>query len=426
MPPAARILDNVTHPLPPILTPGPGSTNVLVGMLPQWRAIPAAAASALNAAKKATDAACKTLEATRSAAMGTPGAPAAIAAENAGKAAASAAMGALMNSIGGLSDTHMCTTPTPPCPVPHGPGKVIDGSSTVLVNGLPAARMGDTVVEAIGPPNKIAKGHPTTIIGGGSNSGSASFGALVAALVSAVVEAVVAEFPRPVILPDGTHATEYSPNVYVTGTAEQQAETIRQLNAIRAGEGGEQFFNDLAGQDEPQILSVIGDPARGRELHPGQQSYENCAVQSSQQIIHQATGTDNDEATMEGIAGGPPPSGYSRTGGTPIGGEEVILENGGVPATMMPGNTNTVDNALANNQGVISGHDAGRLWNDPAYNGGGHAVHTTGAVQNQNGETLAYTINDTGNNKTGQVIGAQEYADSLDGFNIPVTDNPIW
>jgi uncharacterized Zn-binding protein involved in type VI secretion len=35
----------------------------------------------------------------------------------------------------------------------------------VLINNLPAARMGDTILEAVGPPNKIAMGCPTVIIG---------------------------------------------------------------------------------------------------------------------------------------------------------------------------------------------------------------------------------------------------------------------
>jgi uncharacterized Zn-binding protein involved in type VI secretion len=43
---------------------------------------------------------------------------------------------------------------------------VIDGSQTVLINNLPACRMGDTILEAVGPPNKIVKGEMTVIIGG--------------------------------------------------------------------------------------------------------------------------------------------------------------------------------------------------------------------------------------------------------------------
>ena len=35
-----------------------------------------------------------------------------------------------------------------------------------LINNLPACRMGDTVLEAVGPPNKIVSGEMTVVIGG--------------------------------------------------------------------------------------------------------------------------------------------------------------------------------------------------------------------------------------------------------------------
>ncbi len=162
--PAARLTDNVIHPAPPMLAPGPGSPTVLIGGLPAWRGVPAAAAGALQAAKQTSDTAIKVAEAATIAAAGTPGAPAAKAAEEATKAAAAAAMGSMISSMAGGADIHTCATPLP-LP-PHGPGVVIDGSQTVLINGLQACRMGDTILEAVGPPDKIAKGEMTVLIGG--------------------------------------------------------------------------------------------------------------------------------------------------------------------------------------------------------------------------------------------------------------------
>jgi hypothetical protein len=134
-------------------------------MLPAWRGIPLAAVGALQAAKTASDATVKAAEVASAAAMGTPGAPAAKAAEETAKAAAAAAMGSMISGLaGGMSDIHVCTTPLPV--PPHGPGVVIDGSATVLINNMPACRLGDTVLEALGPPNKIMKGEMTVIIGG--------------------------------------------------------------------------------------------------------------------------------------------------------------------------------------------------------------------------------------------------------------------
>jgi uncharacterized Zn-binding protein involved in type VI secretion len=162
--PAARILDNVAHPLPPVLTPGPGSSNVLIGFLPAWRGIPAAAAAALSAAKAVADAAVQTAVAASVAAAPTPGGPAVYAAEQALKTATGAALGAAVSAAAGMSDIHLCVTPSPV--PPHGPGVVIDGSVTVQINMMPACRLGDTLLEPLGPPNKIVKGQMNVIIGG--------------------------------------------------------------------------------------------------------------------------------------------------------------------------------------------------------------------------------------------------------------------
>ncbi|MEW6494905.1 MAG: PAAR domain-containing protein [Cyanobacteriota bacterium] len=162
--PAARITDSVAHPLPPVLTGGPGSINVYIGGLPAWRGIPLVSAAALQSAKQIADTAIRTAEAATLAAAGTPGAPAAKLAEETTKATAAATMTSTITTSAAGADIHNCTTPLPV--PPHGPGVVIDGSATVLINNLPACRMGDTIVEAVGPPNKIIRGCPTVLIGG--------------------------------------------------------------------------------------------------------------------------------------------------------------------------------------------------------------------------------------------------------------------
>ena len=89
--------DTTSHGTP--LSPGPGSTNVLIGGQPAWRA---------------------------------------------------------------AIDFHTCPLFTGV--VPHVGGVVAMGSTTVFINGMPAARQGDQVVEA-GPPNAIAMGATTVLIG---------------------------------------------------------------------------------------------------------------------------------------------------------------------------------------------------------------------------------------------------------------------
>lgn len=169
MPSAARVGDATGHG-PPLL--GVGCPTVLIANMPAWRAIgnPGVMAS-VNAQKSTWDVTIKAAEAATLAAAGTPGAPAAKAAEEATKAAAAAAMSAAMMSAmaagggpGGPPDLHTCPVPLP-IP-PHGPGMVPSGSTTVKIGGLPAARQGDQLIEALGPPNSIAMGCPTVQIGG--------------------------------------------------------------------------------------------------------------------------------------------------------------------------------------------------------------------------------------------------------------------
>jgi uncharacterized Zn-binding protein involved in type VI secretion len=148
-----------------MLTPGPGSMNVLIGFLPAWRGIPAAMAAELQTQQSAGAATIAAAEAATAAAAGTPGLPAAEAAEQATKASVAAEVGAAMSAAAAATgaDIHMCDTPLP-IP-PHGPGVVINASPTVMINNLPAARQGDQVLEAVGPPDPIAMGCPTVIIG---------------------------------------------------------------------------------------------------------------------------------------------------------------------------------------------------------------------------------------------------------------------
>lgn len=130
--PGARVTDSVAHPLPPVLGPGPGSPNVFIGTLPAWRGVPADAAASLQAAKQASDALIQAAEAATAAAAGTPGFAAAKANEETVKATQAAQMSNTITSAAGGADIHACTTPLP-LP-PHGPGVVIDGSQTVLIN----------------------------------------------------------------------------------------------------------------------------------------------------------------------------------------------------------------------------------------------------------------------------------------------------
>jgi uncharacterized Zn-binding protein involved in type VI secretion len=74
--------------------------------------------------------------------------------------------------IGGMpaarvGDMHTCPMVEPGVPpVPHVGGPIIMGSPTVLIGGMPAARLGDMAV-CTGPPDTIAEGCPSVLVGTG-------------------------------------------------------------------------------------------------------------------------------------------------------------------------------------------------------------------------------------------------------------------
>ena len=211
---AARLTDCTAHVATP-LAPGAGSPTVLIAGMPAWRALPAgigdgiekaseaiqqlmlhpqirppevvqdlvdikaglsqSAASAANGGNPAAAATTATamtglgaanvaLASAYATASAVPGGePAAATAYALGlqQALATAAAVAIA-AIAAMTDTHICPLCTP---APHGPGVVTKGSTTVLINNLPAARQLDQVFEAAGGADPIAVGCATVNIG---------------------------------------------------------------------------------------------------------------------------------------------------------------------------------------------------------------------------------------------------------------------
>jgi uncharacterized Zn-binding protein involved in type VI secretion len=61
-----------------------------------------------------------------------------------------------------ITDMHVCPMVTGV--VPHVGGPVSVGAPTVLIGGMPAARVGDMAV-CVGPPDVVAMGSMTVLIG---------------------------------------------------------------------------------------------------------------------------------------------------------------------------------------------------------------------------------------------------------------------
>ncbi|MEI6893163.1 MAG: PAAR domain-containing protein [Colwellia sp.] len=66
-----------------------------------------------------------------------------------------------------ITDMHVCPMQTPGTPpIPHVGGPIIGpGEATVLIGGLPAAVVGDSVT-CVGTPDNLTMGSTTVLIGG--------------------------------------------------------------------------------------------------------------------------------------------------------------------------------------------------------------------------------------------------------------------
>ncbi|UCF64274.1 MAG: PAAR domain-containing protein [bacterium] len=94
-----------------------------------------------------------------------------------------------------LGDMHVCPmmTPAGPAPIPHVGMPIILGSAGVFIGGMPAARMGD-MATCTGPPDSIVMGCPTVLIGevGGGSGGGGGGGGGAPASVAAQTSAITA------------------------------------------------------------------------------------------------------------------------------------------------------------------------------------------------------------------------------------------
>jgi uncharacterized Zn-binding protein involved in type VI secretion len=278
----------------------------------------------------------------------------------------------------------MVTPGTPP--VPHVGGPVLPaGAPTVLIGGLPAARMGDRAT-CVGPPDSIIKGaFPVPI----SNNPAARLGDQTA---------------------HGGVITVGCPTVLIglAGTA----------GNVRVG------------------TDMCNTAAGGRGSGTTQQSYNNCGVESSRQVINRANnsnlGEDQllqtaiDNSWANGTPGSPP---SFANGGTNPATRQSILANAGVASTVQSSNATNLGLAMSRGQGVIASLDAAPLWGGAAPAGSLHAVTVTGVEYDDNGNVTNVIINDTGTGLCGQVVPIATWNSAVGAHPSPalnVTTNPIF
>jgi uncharacterized Zn-binding protein involved in type VI secretion len=253
---------------------------------------------------------------------------------------------------------HVCPAVTGVVPHVGGPA-LPPGAITVLIAGLPALRIGD-LLTCVGPPDVVVSGAPTVLIAG-------------------------------------------KPAARMTDSCAHGGTIVLGCFTVMIGTGG-----GAASLAPPQIADALAGGA-----FPGQQSFDNCGVQSAGQIIFLATGQHPSETEIlnKAIANGLAAPG----GGTGPGGRQALLQEYGVPSDVAPTTRAALGQALRDGKPVIVSADAGRLWNDPQYLGSGHAVTVTGGTFDGAGNLQTVTVNDTGIGQR-HVMSADDFFRATDNY----------
>lgn len=173
----------------------------------------------------------------------------------------------------------------------------------------------------------------------------------------------------------------------------------------------------------------------GRTSGSTQQTYNNCGVESSRQIINQANGTAVTEnqllqsAINQGLANGTPGSPPTfANGGTNPAGRQQILANNGVASTVQANNLDNLGLAMSRGQGTIASLDAAPLWGGSTAPGSLHAVTVTGVEYDDAGNVKNVIINDTGTGNCSQVVPVATWNAAVGAHPSPalnVTNTPI-
>lgn len=292
-----------------------------------------------------------------------------------------------------VDDKHAC-----PCPAPQAHvGGPIDppASPTVETNSRHAARATDTLTcTAVSLKNFIVTGASTVLIDGKMAARKTDF------------------------------TLHPGPGKIVEGSADVEIGGPRGGATLGNTDQGEQMCqNARAGRHTP---GAIG------------QSYQNCGVESTRQIINQATGgtITEDQLLDEALANGDADTEYkgkwpfrqvdrANSGGTYDRSWPAIAGRHGVGMHTETQNLSNLGQAVAEGKGVVTAHDVAVLWGNGQ--SGGHAITVTGIEFDDNGQPKTVIYNDTGWGICSARLPAAQFQQSfLGGFKMGVTDREIF
>jgi uncharacterized Zn-binding protein involved in type VI secretion len=293
-----------------------------------------------------------------------------------------------------VGDIHFCPAMAP---IPHVGGPVLLGAQSIQIGGQSAARRGDLCL-CLAIPAQIARGampvRMETLPAARKTDPTSHGGLLTQGLDSVLIG--------------------------LAGDSGNKLEGQAACEAAREGRN-----------PPPGTLDDNGNPIASNTPW---QSYNNCGVEASRQIINRSQGSNLtqeqllDQAISSGIAGSDPNSLFN-SGGTSQAGLQQLWQDNNVAGHLEPSSLENLETAVAQGQGVAVELDADTLWSNglTPQNMHNHVVTATGVRYDENGNVTHVIINDTGQGTCSQAVPIDVWNSSTNaGWQNVVTDDPIW
>jgi hypothetical protein len=252
--------------------------------------------------------------------------------------------------------------------------RIVTGAATVMVNGQCVARLGDATVHGA----TISQGSSNVVVGGPTT------GSLVGA----------------------------------AGPGESLCK------ALAAGRASRSHFQSFAncGLESARLLIARRRQGTGEPIPLESELFMTFQSENP----HRWT-IDLDDWHASGESDGDIGKWAAKQGGTLCEDEKLTLERYGVEAEVVSGKPSLewVAQQVSQGKGLITGHDAGVLWDKPSYSGSGHSVAVTGVEYDEFGNISHVIVVDSGAGRCSSRVPAAVFRDSLlEG--VVVTKGSLW
>ena len=199
-----------------------------------------------------------------------------------------------------IGDMHVCPMLTGI--VPHVGGPFVLGSFTVLVGGVPQSRVSDMLI-CVGPPDLLANGSPNVIVGMAGAMGL--FGLAMGGLLAGLSN-FVGGYPKAA-LQNGEIVTQFSSQITIKGSPQYQATTIRDLNTFLSLPTGKRW--DAAYKATGRHITITPIP-------PGTQQNNGFTIAGGDGAYPKADGSHGDGADSTILYNPSDTSEYTAANGT--------------------------------------------------------------------------------------------------------------